>query len=103
MACSWLIVSDSGGVQEEAPTLGVPLVVLRANTERPEALECGAARLAPTPEVLRGLLEETYRERGNDAAPRPIANPFGRGDAGRRIVTALLEALADTTMTQGRP
>jgi UDP-N-acetylglucosamine 2-epimerase (non-hydrolysing) len=88
MARSWLIVSDSGGVQEEAPSLGVPLLVLRANTERPEAVECGAARLAgASPEHLRRLLEEEYAGRGPVGGTRP--NPFGRGDAARRIVDAL--------------
>ena len=42
---AWLIVSDSGGVQEEAPTLGKPVLILRENTERPEAVACGVARL----------------------------------------------------------
>ena len=41
---AWLIVSDSGGVQEEAPSLGKPLLIMRANTERPETVECGVAR-----------------------------------------------------------
>jgi UDP-N-acetylglucosamine 2-epimerase (non-hydrolysing) len=99
LARSWLIVSDSGGVQEEAPTLGVPLLVLRQNTERPEALECGAARLAPNAEVLRLMLEQTYLELCDNATSRPIANPFGEGDSGSRIVAALLQALSDGTMT----
>src|SRR2546422_10147688 len=42
---AWLLVSDSGGVQEEAPTLGKPVLILRENTERPEAIEAGGARL----------------------------------------------------------
>jgi UDP-N-acetylglucosamine 2-epimerase (non-hydrolysing) len=42
---TWLIVSDSGGIQEEATALGKPMIVLRENTERPEAVECGVARL----------------------------------------------------------
>ena len=96
LARSWLIVSDSGGVQEEAPSLGVPLLVLRRNTERPEAVECGSARLAETPDSLRALLEEAHR---NGAVPRRVANPFGAGDSGQRIVTALCNALAGGTTT----
>jgi UDP-N-acetylglucosamine 2-epimerase (non-hydrolysing) len=99
MARSWLIVSDSGGVQEEAPTLGVPLVVLRKNTERPEAVECGAARLAPTAESLRLALEGVYQDRGGATTPRPVPNPFGQGDSGARIVASLHRALTDGTMS----
>jgi len=84
---SWLIVSDSGGVQEEAPSLGVPLLVLRESTERPEALESGAARLSPTPEQLALDLEQMLNE--NEANRRIVANPFGQGDSGVRIVQAL--------------
>jgi UDP-N-acetylglucosamine 2-epimerase (non-hydrolysing) len=87
---AWLIVSDSGGVQEEAPTLGKPLLVLRENTERPEAIEAGVARLVGrAPERLAAMLNETYED---DAWPRRVRetdNPFGRGDAGRRIADAI--------------
>ncbi len=93
---SWLIVSDSGGVQEEAPTLGKPLLILRENTERPETVECGIARLVGGNQMrLRGLLAEAYRsgswvERIHTAA-HTIENPFGRGDSGERIAHVLLE------------
>ena len=59
----------------------------------------GAARLAPTAEALGGLLAETYRERGG--SPAPVVNPFGAGDSGRRIVTSLLNALAERTISSG--
>ncbi len=77
----WLAVSDSGGVQEEAPALGVPLLVLRDVTERPEAVACGAARLAGGPERLRALLAEAD---ASSAGGRP-ACPFGDGASGPRI------------------
>ena len=100
LARSWLIVSDSGGVQEEVPTLGVPLLVLRKNTERPEAVECGSALLAgDSPARLRSLLEEAHR---CDRHRRKVVNPFGQGDSGPRIVAALLGAL-ETTMSPGVP
>jgi UDP-N-acetylglucosamine 2-epimerase (non-hydrolysing) len=87
---AWLVVSDSGGVQEEAPTLGVPLLVLRENTERPEAIQAGVARLVGgAPERLEAMLEEVY---GDDTWVRRVGeteNPFGRGDSGRRIADAL--------------
>lgn len=84
---SWLIASDSGGVQEEAPSLGVPLLVLRESTERPEAVASGCAKLAGTPELLADLLEDAYAS--PPEARRGGENPFGDGRAGRRIVRAL--------------
>jgi UDP-N-acetylglucosamine 2-epimerase (non-hydrolysing) len=94
MARAWLLVSDSGGIQEEAPTLGKPLIVLRENTERPEAVEIGVARLVGNrPERFRELLAEVYRDStwANHAAN--VANPFGQGDSGERIVAAITQAL----------
>lgn len=87
LSASWLIVSDSGGVQEEAPSLGRPLIVLREQTERPEAVEAGFAKLAGTPERLAELLADANA----DPAPRRRAgrNPFGDGDAGQQIVQAV--------------
>jgi UDP-N-acetylglucosamine 2-epimerase (non-hydrolysing) len=90
LSASWLIVSDSGGIQEEAPTLGKPLIVLRETTERPEAVESGVARLAGTPERLAEALAEVQ---ARPRAVRPVENPFGKGDAGQRIVQAVRRAL----------
>jgi UDP-N-acetylglucosamine 2-epimerase (non-hydrolysing) len=84
---SWLIVSDSGGIQEEAPSLGKPLLVLRESTERPEAIDSGIARLAPTPVALAALLEDAYSE--GSLSPKRVTNPFGRGDSGQRIVRSI--------------
>jgi UDP-N-acetylglucosamine 2-epimerase (non-hydrolysing) len=90
---AWLIVSDSGGVQEESPSLGVPLLVIRENTERPEALETGVARLVGgSPERLAALLEDAWADDSWAHHVRETENPFGRGDAGPRIADAL-EAL----------
>ncbi len=87
---AWLIVSDSGGVQEEAPSLGKALLVLRENTERPEAIEAGVARLlGGSPETLEATLAELYDDDGWIRRVREIPNPFGRGDAGKRIADAL--------------
>lgn len=88
---AWLIVSDSGGVQEEAPTLGKPLLILRENTERPEVVESGVARLVGgSPENLAAMLEEAYG--GGSWADRvwKIENPFGRGDSGERIARIIV-------------
>jgi UDP-N-acetylglucosamine 2-epimerase (non-hydrolysing) len=93
---AWLIVSDSGGVQEEAPTLGKPVLVIRENTERPEAVRAGYSRVVGgNPQVLADLLEEA--DTGSSWIPSLVGseNPFGRGDSGQRIsdiVAILLES-----------
>jgi len=84
---AWLIVSDSGGVQEEAPTLGKPVLILRENTERPEAIGAGVARLVGgAPEQLAAMLEEAYTPHSWVADMTARDNPFGKGDSGKRIV-----------------
>jgi UDP-N-acetylglucosamine 2-epimerase (non-hydrolysing) len=91
---AWLIVSDSGGIQEEAPTLGKPLLVLRETTERPEALEAGVARLVGgRPERLQVMLDEVYQDPNWIEEVGKIDNPFGRGDSGARIVDHLRQLL----------
>ncbi len=93
LASAFLIVSDSGGVQEEAPTLGKPLLVLRENTERPEALACGIARLVGgRPESLAAMIDEALAPGSWAERVTAIENPFGRGDAGARIAAAILAA-----------
>ncbi len=93
---AWLIVSDSGGVQEEAPSLGRPLIILRENTERPEAVECGIARLVgPRPGRLANLLDETRRADSWVHQAGTSTNPFGSGDASARIVDVIVRYLAE--------
>ena len=100
MAESWLVVSDSGGVQEEAPSLGRPLLVLRENTERPEAVRSGLARLVGgRPERLAALLEEAAQPGSWVEGVSRIENPFGRGDAGERIAGILGGAPARSRQT----
>lgn len=94
MRKAWLIVSDSGGVQEEAPSLGKPLLVLRGNTERPEAVMCGVAKLVgESPGSLARALEETWRNQARMVCMRPVPNPFGCGDSGSKIVESILSVL----------
>jgi len=104
LAQAWLIVSDSGGVQEEAPTLGRPLLILRENTERPEAVESGVARLVGGAVRLAAMLEEAYEPGSWAEGVREIENPFGRGDSGPRIarVVAALFGVASTTAARRR-
>jgi UDP-N-acetylglucosamine 2-epimerase len=91
---AWLIVSDSGGVQEEAHTLGKPLLVLQQNTERPEAIEARVARLVGgTPGRLASMLEDVYTDGMWSKYVGQANNPFGRGDSGQRIVRALADVL----------
>lgn len=88
MKSVWLIVSDSGGVQEEAPSLGKPLLILRENTERPEAIESGVAKLVGE-NSLAQLLEKNYNDEAWINSVRQIENPFGDGKAAKRIVETL--------------
>ncbi|MGU3409961.1 non-hydrolyzing UDP-N-acetylglucosamine 2-epimerase [Microbacterium sp. M1A1_1b] len=90
MQVSTVIVTDSGGVQEEAPSLGVPVLVTRDTTERPEAVTAGANRLVGTDRdgvatALRRVLDDPA-ERARMAA---VANPYGDGQAARRVVRAV--------------
>jgi UDP-N-acetylglucosamine 2-epimerase (non-hydrolysing) len=95
LSAAWLIVSDSGGVQEEAPTLRKPLLVLRENTERPEAVECGVARLVGrSAERLESLLEQAIVDTKWFETVQNAVNPFGDGNSGERIATALEQFLA---------
>jgi len=92
---AWAIVSDSGGVQEEAPTLGKPLLVLRDNTERPESVAAGVAKLVgEDPEKLARMLEGLRRPGGWASRVRRRANPYGDGHAGERIARVVERALA---------
>lgn len=92
MAASHLILTDSGGVQEEAPSLGKPVLVLREETERPEGVEAGAAILVGTDEDR--IVREASRLLEDEAAYQAVAqvrNPYGDGHAAERIVEALVE------------
>jgi UDP-N-acetylglucosamine 2-epimerase (non-hydrolysing) len=101
LASAWLLVSDSGGVQEEAPTLGKPLLVLRDNTERPEAIEAGVARLVgASPERLRAMLEEAYHDTSWAERVVRTESPFGSGDSGKRIVGAIEQILSGPRQQQ---
>jgi len=93
MKRSTLILTDSGGIQEEAPALGVPVLVLRETTERPEAVAAGAARVVGT--NAEGIVAETLHllsDAGDHASMARASNPFGDGHAAERIVQALLVA-----------
>lgn len=89
---AYLILSDSGGVQEEAPSLGKPVIVLRDTTERPEGIEAGTLVLAGTEEtniykITKNLLEDENKYKEMSKA----VNPYGDGKASKRIVDAIIE------------
>lgn len=90
---SRVVLSDSGGVQEEAPSVGVPVLVAREVTERPEAVESGWARLVGTdPNTVLSQLEELLFDDAAWQRARGGANPFGDGKAGEKIATTLAES-----------
>jgi UDP-N-acetylglucosamine 2-epimerase (non-hydrolysing) len=89
-----IVLTDSGGVQEEAPTFAKPLLVLREVTERPEGIAAGVARLVGTSGAR--IHAETMRLLSDDAAYRRMAsghNPYGDGQAAQRIAQRLAEAV----------
>lgn len=90
MTHAWLILTDSGGIQEEAPSLGKPVLVMRETTERPEAIEAGTVRLVGT-DRQRIVEEVTHLLQDNDAwqAMSRAHNPYGDGQACERILHAL--------------
>jgi len=99
---AWLIVSDSGGVQEESPTLGKPVLVIRENTERPEAVEAGFSRLVGgSPQTLADMLEEADPKDSWVTSLSVTENPYGRGNSGEQIATIVAELLGSKTAPKG--
>jgi UDP-N-acetylglucosamine 2-epimerase (non-hydrolysing) len=92
MKLAYLILTDSGGIQEEAPTVGRPVLIMREKTERPEGIQAGVARLVGTKReeiVSQAQLlldsEQEYKKMVNNI------NPYGDGNASQRIVNLLIE------------
>src|SRR5205823_10192146 len=86
MKRSTLILTDSGGIQEEAPALGKPVLVMRQTTERPEGVEAGTARLIGTEEsAIFAAAARLLREPTAYQAMAQAANPYGDGRAAERI------------------
>ncbi len=93
---SYLIITDSGGIQEEAPSLGKPVLVMRDTTERPEGIEAGTLKLVGTDEDI--IYKETNLLLNNKVAYQKMArakNPYGDGKASNRIVSILLDFFGD--------
>lgn len=101
MARSYLVLTDSGGLQEEAPSLGKPVLVLRNETERPEAIRAGTVRLAGT--GYDGVYQSTKELLDREDVYLRMAkavNPYGDGKASQRIVWGLLHGFG---LTASRP
>lgn len=90
MANSRVILTDSGGVQEEGPSLGVPVLVARETTERPEAVQAGTARLVGTDEYqVAATLSELLEDHAAHSRMANAVNPYGDGQATGRVLAAL--------------
>ena len=86
-----LILTDSGGLQEEAPALGKPVLVLRGETERPEATEAGTVKIAGTEEdIIYSLTSQLLTDENEYHKMSVAVNPYGDGNASRRIADAIL-------------
>jgi len=87
-----LILTDSGGIQEEAPSLGIPTLVMRERTERQEGIKAGTLQLVGTdPERILSAARRLLDDPAAHAAMAGAVNPYGDGRAAERIVDALLE------------
>jgi UDP-N-acetylglucosamine 2-epimerase (non-hydrolysing) len=95
MKHSYLVLTDSGGLQEEAPGLGKPVLVMRETTERPEGVEAGTVRLVgtETENIVKAVAELLESAESYQAMSRAV-NPYGDGNASQRIVQKLLESIA---------
>jgi UDP-N-acetylglucosamine 2-epimerase len=98
---AWVVVSDSGGVQEEAPTFGLQILITRDTTERPEVIETGFGQLVGS--NFDAIVDGVRRLTASDS-PQLLSNccnPFGRGDASERIVEGLIAASVPAHATRG--
>jgi UDP-N-acetylglucosamine 2-epimerase len=92
MKRSTLLLTDSGGIQEEGPALGKPILVMRETTERPEGVAAGTARLVGTdPDIIVGEASKLLTDATAYDAMARASNPYGDGKAAERIVSVLLE------------
>ena len=89
---AYIILTDSGGIQEEAPSLGKPVLVLRDTTERPEGIDAGTLKLAGTnEETIYKLTKELLNNKDIYNSMSQASNPYGDGKASKRIADAIIE------------
>jgi UDP-N-acetylglucosamine 2-epimerase (non-hydrolysing) len=90
MRKAYLLITDSGGIQEEGPSLGKPVLVMRDKTERPEAVEAGTVKLVGADEAaIVGAVENLMEDQEAYAAMSRVHNPYGDGRASGRIGDAI--------------
>ena len=93
-ARSYLIMTDSGGVQEEAPSLGKPVLVLRDTTERPEGVAAGTLKLVGTdPQAVKKQMSDLLNDPAKYAEMAQAQNPYGDGHAATRILDAITKTI----------
>jgi UDP-N-acetylglucosamine 2-epimerase len=94
---AWIVVSDSGGVQEEAPTFGLRILITRETTERPEVVDAGFGTLVGSDyhAIVAGVRKLTA---GDRPQLLPARNPFGRGDSSEHIATCLTSAASSSSL-----
>ena len=91
---AYLILTDSGGIQEEAPSLGKPVVVLRDTTERPEGIEAGTLKLAGTnEEKIYSIIDDLLSNKETYDKMSKASNPYGDGNASVRIVDEIIKRI----------
>lgn len=101
MSRSYLVLTDSGGIQEEAPSLGKPVLVLRNTTERPEAVKAGTVALIGTEkDIVYNMTKHLLTDAAAYSAMSNAVNPYGDGKSSERIVQAILHEL---TGSRSRP
>ena len=93
---AYIILTDSGGIQEEAPSLGKPVLVLRDTTERPEGIEAGTLKLAGTNEdTIYKLIKELLTDKNEYEKMSKASNPYGDGKASIRIADAIIKKYSE--------
>ena len=101
MKKSYMIITDSGGLQEEAPSLGKPVLLAREKTERPEAIQAGTVKLVGSdPALIEGSVNQLLDDPREYEAMSRASNPYGDGKASERIVGCLLQYFG---LRQDRP
>jgi len=103
MKHAWLTITDSGGIQEESAAFGLPVLITRKTTERPEIVDAGSGLLVGTcPVLIQDTVQELWNSQERYAQMTTVSNPYGNGTAGRQIARFLNDELANLLPTTNR-